>query len=222
MPDHDPLTDHRSKRKGCIIAAIALALVIAISGGFFGWRLWQTSERALRIAEKFQQALNFTPEVRVNSRVVVNATTPILELATVQKQLVVQHNWSHTWLHSTKSIELEATFTARAGYDLQRPFYVSINTREQTMSAQLPPAKILSIGMSDVRIKRDEDGLWNKLSAADREEALGALEATARRDIHQTDILREARAEGEKRIRQLLESTTGKENLRWIDLPPKP
>lgn len=222
MPDHHPLTDPRPRRKGCFIALIALALAIALAGGFFGWQLWQTSERALRIAEKFQQTLNFTPEVRVNSRVIVNTTTPILELATVQKQLVVQHTWSHTWLHSTKNIEVEATFTARAGYDLQRPFYLNIDTRQQTMSAQLPPAKILSLGMSDVRIKRDEDGLWNKLSAQDREEALRELESAARREIHQTDILRQARAEGEKRVRELMESTSGKENLRWIDLPPKP
>jgi Protein of unknown function (DUF4230) len=221
MSDNNSLDKPKPRRTGCIIA-VALLLVMAVGAIVLGRSFWQAREQALRIANEFRHVLNFTPEVRVNSRVVIAATTPILELATVQKQAVVQHSWSQTWLHSTKTIEVEATFTARAGFDLRRPFTVNIDTKNHTFSAQLPPAKILSLGMSDVRILRDEDGLWNKLSAADREDALRELEMTARLQFHQTDILKEARAEGEKQVRQLLESASHRENFHWIDSPPKP
>lgn len=220
MSDHDSLKT--KKRTGCFILCGVIIAVALAGGGFLGWRAWLAAEKAMSIAERFQQALNFTPEIRVNSRVVVTGTTPILELATVEKQAVVRHSWSETWLHSTKTLEVEATFTARAGFDLQRHFQITLNTRAQTMSAQLPPAKILSIGMSDVRIIKDEDGLWNKLSAADRETALSALQMKAQQEFRETHILLEARMEGEKRVRELLESASGGERFEWISSTPHP
>lgn len=223
MSNDDSLTKRKKWRTGCLALCVVVIALAVTGAGILGWRAWQAAERALHIAERFQQALNFTPEIRVNSRVVVTGTTPILELATVEKQAVVRHSWSETWLHSTKTMEVEATFTARAGFDLQRHFQITLDTRTHTMSAQLPPAKILSIGMSDIRILKDEDGLWNKLSAPDREEALRTLQSKAQQEFRQTHILLEARLEGEKRVRELLESTSGGERFQWIDnAPPKP
>lgn len=221
MPHHGTLdTPKPSSKKGCIIALIITGVIFLVGAGVFGWQVWLVGSQASEIAEKFQRTFNVMPEIKINSRVVVHATTPVLELVTVKKEAVVQHQWTHTWLHSTKTIEVEATFTARAGYDLQKPFSVLINTRDRTYNAILPPVKILSIGMSDVRIRKDEDGLWNKLSAEDRQEAIQALEGAARVEFHNTDILREARAEGEKRVNELLESIATPQNFRLTETPP--
>jgi len=222
MPDDNSLKSNSKRRTGCFVICAILIVAALAGGGLLGWKAWQAAERALNIAERFQKALNFTPEIRVNSRVIVTGTSPILELATVEKQALVRHSWSETWLGSTKTMEVEATFTARAGFDLQRHFQITLDTRTHTMSAQLPPAKILSVSMSDVRIIKDEDGLWNKLSAADRENALSALQMKAQQEFRETHLLLEARMEGERRVRELLESTTGGPRFEWISSTPHP
>ncbi len=177
--------------------------------------LWRTSsivtEETRRMAESvaadFQRALNFTPEVRVDSVVIVAGTQPVLELATATKQALVRHRWTHTWLQSTKNLEIEATFTAKAGFDLSQPFRIQIDPETKWISAELPQPKILSIGMSDVRVIRDEDGLWNKLTPQDREEAFRALEKEAEKKIANSNLVSEALYEGEKRIQQVLKES---------------
>ena len=64
------------------------------------------------------------------------------------------------------------------------------------ISAELPPPKLLSLGMSDVRVLQDEDGFWNKLTAEDRQTAFRALEDKARKKIANSKLLPEARLRG--------------------------
>lgn len=217
MPDHDSLKQPASARRGWLIAlgwiALFAVLTTALTGVLF-WRMGvEVTDEARRMAEgiaaKFDKTMNFTPEIRVDSVVVVNASTPVFELVTQQKQALVRYEWSHTWMHSTKKIEIEAVFTAKAGFDLSNTFTIQIDPRTGTIGATLPPAKLLSLGMSEVRIPRDEDGLWNKLTAEDREKAFKALEGRARKELVTTTFMVEANNEAERRIRDLLREDGG-------------
>lgn len=212
MPDPHPLEQSRPTRTpwrtALAIIAAALVLVVLIAAATTWWMTHRvTSEArgvARAIAEEFRNALQLTPEVRVNSLVVVAANTPVAELVTMQKQARVRHAWSQTWMHSTKAVEVEATFTARAGFDLHEPFRITIDPATGTVITQLPPARILSLGMSDVTIPRDEDGYWNKLTQQDREQAFRELEAAARKQFTESDLVMEAAREGEIRVRDLI------------------
>ncbi|MFZ4682004.1 MAG: DUF4230 domain-containing protein [Terrimicrobiaceae bacterium] len=214
MPDNDPLTRPRQK-SGCLTVFAWVALAGAVSILLTVLVIWRTGsivteearQMAASVAADFQRTLNFTPEVRVDSVVIVAGTTPALELATATKQALVRHRWTHTWLQSTKNLEIEATFTAKAGFDLSQPFRIQINPETKWISAELPQPKILSIGMSDVRIIRDEDGLWNKLTAQDREEAFRALEKEADKKFAASNLVSEALFEGEKRFQEVLKDS---------------
>lgn len=116
----------------------------------------------------------------------------------------MRYDWEHTWMKSTKRLEVEATFTARAGFDLQEPFRIVIDPQTTWISAQFPAPKLISIEMGDVRIHRDEDGLWNKLTPEDREQALKELEKRARKEFERSTILSEALLAGEKRFQEVL------------------
>ena len=191
---------------------IAMALMTLAFTSVLFWRMGaEVTEDARRmanaIAHEFDRSLNFTPEVRVDSVLVINATTPKLELVTLERQALVRHRWSHTWMHSTKTLEIEATFTAKAGFDLKEPFRIQIDPRTRNVGADFPQPKILSIGMSDVRILSDEDGLWNKLTAEDRQKAFTELEKKARAEFESSSLLAETRYEAEKRIRALLKQS---------------
>jgi Protein of unknown function (DUF4230) len=215
MPDPNSLKPQGVGRFGClsilgwVIAAAALTVALTL---LLFWRMsleiTQDSRRmAESIAAGFDRALNFTPQISVDSVVIIAANAPVLELVTVQKQALVRTRWTHTWLHSTKNLELEATFTARAGFDLRDPIRINIDPRTRFVSADLPPPKLLSLGMGDVRVLQDEDGLWNKLTAQDREQAFRVLEEKARKIFTESTLLAEARLEAEKRVRELIDKT---------------
>jgi hypothetical protein len=215
MPDPDSLTKKDVRKFGClgvlgwVIAAAALTIVLTL---LLFWRMTsEITEEARHMADSiaagFDQALNFTPQISVDSVVIVAANAPVLELVTLQKQALVRHRWAHTWLYSTKNLELEATFTARAGFDLRDPIRINIDPRTRFVSADLPAPKLLSLGIGDIRVLKDDDGLWNKLTPQDREQAFRALEEKARKTFADSKLLPEARLEGEKRVRELIDKT---------------
>jgi hypothetical protein len=59
--------------------------------------------------------------------------------------------------------------------------------------------------MGAFQITRDDDGWWNKVSAADRETVVRELQATARAQAESSGILEEARASAQQRIREIVE-----------------
>lgn len=190
-----------------VMAAGSLAVVL------FLVLVWMMTARvsgearaaAKGIAENFQRAFNFTPEVKVNSMVVIESAAPVMELVTLQKKVLVRYLWNHTWMHSTKTFELEADVTAKVGFDLSEPFRIEIDPRTMAVTAILPKPKLLSVEIGDLRIIKDEDGLWNKLTAEDREGAFRGLQAEARRKTDTPAVLNEAVQEADKRFRGLLE-----------------
>ena len=215
MPDDDPLNSPQARRQGCLIiigSLIGATLFTLAVTGLLAWRTAiSVTDEARRIgatiAAEFDRSLKITPEVRVNSVVVVAASTPVAELVVLEKKALVRHTWSQTWLHSTKNFEIEATFTAKAGFDLSEPFRINIDPVTYNIETNLPSPRILSLGMSDVRVLRDEDGLWNKLTAEDRQQAFQALEKQARRQFADSPLLAETRIEAEKRLREILASS---------------
>jgi len=215
MPDDDPLTSPAGRRQGCLIiigGLIAATLFTLAVTALLAWRTAvSVTDEARRlgtsIAAEFDRSLKITPEVRVNSVVVVAASTPVAELVVLEKKAVVRHSWTQTWLHSTKNFEIEATFTAKAGFDLSEPFRINIDPVTYNVETNLPSPRILSIGMSNVRVLRDEDGLWNKLTAEDRQQAFQALEKQAKDQFANSPLLAETRIEAEKRLREILASS---------------
>ncbi|HEY5779192.1 MAG TPA: DUF4230 domain-containing protein [Terrimicrobiaceae bacterium] len=230
MPDPGPLKPYDGSKFGClsilgwVLVAAALTTVLTL---LLIWRTGaEVTQEARRIAESlaadFDKTFNFTPQIRVDSIVVVAGNTPVLELVTAQRQMLVRNRWTHTWLHSTKNFELEATFTAKAGFDLTEPFRIAIDPRTGSISAELPSPKLLSLGMSDVRVIQDEDGLWNKLTAEDREMAFRALEGKARETIAGSSLLPEARLEAEKQIRELIKRASSATSVSTPPAKPLP
>jgi len=190
-----------------IIAAIATVVGSVLAYSFMVAPLRTAVEAGNRVHEAFQKILNLTPRITANQAVIFSQNTPVLELVTVERSSLGRHRTDETWLHSTKTFEIEATFSARAGFNLRDLFTVNIPKGGRTAEVQLPRAKILSLAMSDLRVLRDEDGLWNMLTAKDREKAIRTLERTAKAEFMKTDILQAARAAAETQIRAIVEPT---------------
>jgi hypothetical protein len=153
----------------------------------------ETADSAARVANSFRSVFNFTPQVTVNGVTEIEQANSVMELATASQGVVEHYQWSQTWFGSTKTMELQGTYQAKAGFDLHQPFKVSMDAKRIT--ATLPAPKLLSIEMEkdSFKILRDEDGWWNKISAGDRERAISAMQEEARSKAAQSGILEEAK-----------------------------
>jgi hypothetical protein len=164
---------------------------------------------ALLLAEKtaagFKEMFNFTPKITLNETVVIEENLPIAELATVKRDLWVEHSWQHTFMGSTKKITVRGVYASKAGFDLQQPFTVKINRDDMKVVTQMPEPKILSLELKNYELSNEKDGMWNKLSQRDRENAVRALQRIARDKAETSDIKQEAKSSVETRIREIAE-----------------
>lgn len=187
-------------------AGLVTILVTALAWIFLLNPVRQAVNTGNAIQAQFVKFLNLTPRIAANNAVIFAQNTPTLELVTMERQALVRHRFEESWLQSTKTFEVEAPFTARAGFHLRDAFTVNIPRGGAMAEVRLPTAKILSVDMGDIRILRDEDGLWNKLTAQDREKAIRTLTKTAKAEFLKTDILKAAAQEAEKQIREIAQA----------------
>lgn len=184
-----------------LIAAAGTIAATALAWTFMLNPVRQAVKTGQEIQAQFVKILNLTPRIMANNAVIFAQNTPTSEFVTMERSALVRHRFEETWLHSTKTFEVEAAFTAKAGFALRNGFSVNIPRGGKTAEVRLPPARILSLEMGELHILVDEDGLWNKLTARDRERALRTLTHTAKSEFLNTDILKAATEEMEKQIR---------------------
>ena len=95
MSDSDPLSRAKGSKFGClsilgwVILAAALTVVLTL---LLFWRMGaEVTQEARRMAESlasdFDKVFQFTPQISVDSVVVIAANTPVLELVTTQREL---------------------------------------------------------------------------------------------------------------------------------------
>ncbi|HEX9655392.1 MAG TPA: DUF4230 domain-containing protein [Bacteroidota bacterium] len=116
-----------------------------------------------------------------------------------------ESNWSQTWLGSTKTIVLRGVYTAKAGFDLRESFSISIENNPLRVTALMPPAQLLSVELKDYHVVRDESGWWNKVSVADRENAVRQMQREARQQAETSGMIEESQRTVEERIREIVE-----------------
>jgi hypothetical protein len=161
----------------------------------------QTYDGAKQIGRDIADVFKITPEITVNNTVVLQQQTPILELATVSQKFRHDYDWTNTWLGSTKKINIQGTFEAKAGFDLKEKFSVDISANRAIVT--LPQPKLLSLEPSgDVRFM-DESGVWNWVDAADRSRAMNAFTRDARRYGQEGKFVAQAKTEMEKKLREI-------------------
>lgn len=215
MPEGDSLTAPAPRRRrlpGCVIIALTLlgaAALSVIAAALAAWLVIarvskEAREMATTLAYKVRQELGIEPEVRVDGVVVIQGVRPAMEVVTSSSEILARHRWSHRWLGSTKHLELEAVFVARFGFTPEKPLRLAIDGTTSTVAAEIPSPMLLSLEMGDPKILRDEDGLWNRLTAADREEAFRALREQARQKAESPSHVQQARAVLESRILAIL------------------
>jgi hypothetical protein len=187
-----------------IAAAVGL-VIAAVTMAFYVTLVKVPSDLAHNTADGVREFFNFTPQVRIDQTIVIEQTTPILEVATVSREMFVDHAWQQTWMGSTKTIRIQGVFTAKAGFDLREPFRIDITKRPLHVVAWVPPPKLLSIDMKEYKVLQDENGWWNSVTRQDREDAVRQIRAEAIDKATRSGLLEESQASVEDRIREIVE-----------------
>jgi len=159
---------------------------------------------ARRIGQDIREALHVTPHITVNNTVVLQQQTPVLELATVTQRFSHRHAWSNKWMGSTKKITINGTFEAKAGFDLNQRFELIIT--EDRAIVTLPEPQLLSLDLQGDLTFEDDNGLWNRLTAADRSDAINAFTTDARTYARQGGFILDARKHLENQLTEILKA----------------
>lgn len=162
----------------------------------------QSYEGARRIGHDLKEAFQFTPQITVNNTIVLQQQASILELATVSQKFQHQYIWKNTWMKSTKEIRITETFEAKAGFDLNRRFTITINDDKATVI--FPEPQLLSVEpLGDMELK-DEQGVWNWIHESDRAQAVNAFTQDARRYATEAAFVHDAGKHMEERLLEIL------------------
>jgi hypothetical protein len=162
----------------------------------------QSYEGARKIGRDLREVFQFTPEIKVNNTIVVQQQASILELATISQRFHHKYNWKNTWMGSTKEIEVSGTFEAKAGFDLNEKFNISIDGEKAVVT--FPEPKLLSVeSLSNIQF-RDEHGYWNWVHEEDRTRAVNAFTKDARKYASQAPFVNDATKIAQEKLVEIL------------------
>ncbi len=225
---NDPAQKQRPPRRlHWPLAFVLIFLILALLGAFLFYRVdtWpgrtiesgvtRLEEVGRKARDTFIELAHLQPRVTVNSRVYLEQTKSVAELAVLARRVQVEHEMMHRWAGSTKRIKLHGTYLVKAGFDLRKKFTVDV--RPEEIVIEMPHAQILSVEQENVEVLTLENGLWNRISPGDIQAQLAALPRDAR--ARAADL--PAGAE-ETLTRQLLEKFRPDQPVRAIFPAPTP
>ncbi|CAN5182354.1 hypothetical protein BH20VER2_BH20VER2_04570 [soil metagenome] len=216
------------KQFSCGLMILLALLILAACALFIFWRVetWPMrmagtgSAELERLAGKVRDAFvdlgQLQPRVTINDRVYMEQSAPVAELALVSRQIGVDHEFMHTWAGSTKRVRLHGSYSVKAGFDLRNNFTVDL--RDDAIIVHLPRAKILSIEQEKVEVLAFENGLWNRISAADLQKEFAAVPKLARDKAEAAGLA----AEAETSLQEQLQQRLGMERPLQVIFDPGP
>jgi len=156
-------------------------------------------EKAKQLRAQFFSVAHFEPRIRIRQRVLSEATTPVAELAVLEKTSEVEREFVHSWAGSTKTLRLRGKYRVKAGFNLLERFEIQVEKDRSRIL--LPPPTILSVEQLEMHVEALENGFWNPISAADLQTAIAALREKARAES--AGLLPQAEKQFAERLRGL-------------------
>jgi len=144
------------------------------------------------------------------------------KLVTVERTFEYEYRYSTTWWWSRKTLVLKAAYRAHGGIDLEGPEPLRIIIpagNKGSIAAEGLHGKLIACEMVEgsLRVVKDEDGIWNRLTSEDAAIAVNQLNENARKHIMESGLIRQAEKNFLKRLREeaaQTEKTPGKD--RWF------
>lgn len=164
---------------------------------------------ANKLASAIERRFSVQPTISTQTQVVTTAPRDLAQLVVVEQIVPVRREVTHEFLKSTKRLVATGEFRVLAGYDLAEPFAVVVEQNGDVV-IRAPQPRILAVETQHIEVE-GMDGLWNKISDEERNEALADLRAEARSASTQA-LLEEAR----DAIRRIVANQGSNWRVEWI------
>ncbi len=199
----------RSRSAGIIFAFFAgIALLIAVGTAAF----WFIAIRPVAsVGDKVADALAKITggQVTVSGGSAVLQDKEVSELAVVNRRVQSVVKYESDILGSSDVLIVKGEFDVKAGYKLddpRHPAQLSFDPITGAVSADFPPARVLSVEMRDYEVLFAKQGFWNKLTPEDQQHVTRLLILQARKDADASDLREEAEMRLLTRLDDLLSS----------------
>ena len=197
-------------KKGLGAVALFLGLIITVGIGVracldLPGRMAARTVQGVRegVTEIFVDLLHVRPEVREGTKVTWGQTSARTEIVVAEKKIKVEYDWEHQWMGSKKTIRLGQEYLVKAGFDLEKPFWIEMGPGPGEATACLPPAEILAVSPVGAPSYLDDDGWWNRVTDADRAAAMAKMTEEAGLQAKRSGILRQAEEMTGSRLAEL-------------------
>ena len=180
-------------------------LILALLAGFIFYRLEtlpfrvfdRTSGRmeqwAGKVRDAFVAVAGMQPRVTVNEHVVYEQSSPVLELAVLERAASVERETESSWMGSTKHLRVRGQYRIKAGFDLTRPFTVRLDgPQAEAVQVRMPHARLLSVELVKLDVLTMDNGLWNRVQPEEFEQEVNALNLEARQKAWREGMAAEA------------------------------
>ena len=212
-------------------AFLGMVLILALLAGFVFYELQTLPFRAFdatsgrmeqwagKVRDAFVAVSGMQPRVTVNEHVVYEQSSPVLELAVLEREASVERETENTWMGSTKRLRVRGLYRIKAGFDLTRPFAVQIDGADASVvRVRMPRARLLSVELKRLDVLTMDNGLWNSVQPDEFGQEVSALNLAARQKAWQEGM----GAEAEKMFAEQVQQRLGAGHRLEIvtDLPP--
>ena len=196
-----PESESPRGKSGCAWTVIIVVLILALLAGFIFYRLERMAESGVagitdwgrRVRDAVVAVTGMQPRVTVNEQVVVEQAQPVLELAVLERDLVVERETESSWMGSTKRLRIRGLYHVKAGYDLRKNFTVDVlGSNAEVVRLQMPPPRVLSVELKHTDVLTMDDGFWNHLSKDELDSEINFLGLEANLKARQNGTLAEA------------------------------
>ncbi len=219
--------DDAPKKSGSGLGAlwffVGMSLLV-LSGAFAAWLLMvkpaQNLASSLKNAAANALAAITGQQVSISSNTVTLAKTNITELNVVQRRTQTVTKMETTYFGSKATLILRGDFVVKAGFDLTKPFSIEVDEATGEVRANFPPAKVTSVELKDYEVFFSDNGVLNRITPELQQTATQQMIAQARLDAEKSDIRREAEAQLNQRLRDLLAHDAKKVLVEGMPPPP--
>jgi len=201
------------------VAGICLAAVHSCTSA--------VNETVDHVRDAFGKVLSVQPRVMVNQRVILTQTAPIAELAVVSKEEDVSINFTAHYevlsLHiplTEKKITAEAVYRIKAGFDLHKPFSVEIDPVTHAVTAEMPPAQLLSVEQVGDIAYSGFDATFNRVTDEERTQILANLNAAAHEAAEKSTLKADAEEQVTQRLKELINRNGQSIIIKWRQEAP--
>ena len=144
------------------------------------------------------------PRISINRRIVQTGGAAIRELALYKETVLIKEEWAQTRWKSTKQISVQQPFTLKAGFDLNRLKF-EVDSAQKLVTATISESTIVNVEYAgDYELLKEEHGLWNRITPAERDAIMNSLPEKARQEAEKLQLRDKAAEQLTNLLRKML------------------